>query len=309
MLTDLISRYNTIGHQILDLEAELGVPIEPHKETLDRLIEEARARIQVKDAYTREDALGILSTINSILQNNGFEPQEEDPKEYLFHGGLRYKILDCDNTSFIYLSIAEALNLPLAAVNAPNHVFVRVILDGNGFNWETTSAKERGDDYYRSRLNISDESIRNGVYLRDLTRQETMAIAYTGRGIAWAGKGNLDKVIKDCDEAIRLNPNYAEAYNNRGNAWYGKGSLDRAIEDYNEAVRINPNYAKAYHNRGNAWAGKGSLDRAIEDYNEAVRLNPNYANAYHNRGVARHRKHQYAGALLDFARAKLPILR
>jgi len=68
MQQELVSIHYTIGHQILDLEAELGVSTEPHKETLDRLIEEAGRTIQVKDIYPRKDAVGILSTINSILQ-------------------------------------------------------------------------------------------------------------------------------------------------------------------------------------------------------------------------------------------------
>src|SRR3989339_1631199 len=106
--------------------------------------------------------------------------------------------------SFIYLSIADALNLPLVAVYAPQHIFVRFILNVEGINWETTSARERGNDYYRSWLNISDESIRNGVYLRNLTRQETMAVVYGNRGNAWVDKGNLDRAIDDYNTAIKL---------------------------------------------------------------------------------------------------------
>src|SRR3989338_6117745 len=246
MLTKLISRYDTIGHQILDLEAELGVSTEPHKETLDMLIKEARTAIQVKDTYTREDAVGILGTINSMLQNNGFEQRDREKHIdglYLFYEGLSSKRIDCDNTSFIYLSIADALKLPLAAVFAPEHLFVRFILNGGEINWETTSARELGNDYYRSWLNISDESISKGVYLRNLTRQETMSGAYNNRGLAWGNKGNLDNAIADYDTAIRLNPNLAEAYNNRGLAWGNKGNLDNAIADYDTAIRLNPNFA------------------------------------------------------------------
>lgn len=195
MLTKLISRHQTIGYQILDLEAELGVSTEPHKETLDLLIEEARTAIQIKSTYTGEDAVGILRTIDSILRNNGFE--HGGSGLHLFHEGLGSKKIDCDNTSFIYLSIADALNLPLAAVSAPEHLFVRFILNGKKINWETTSAKGRGNDYYKRWLNISSKSISKGAYLRDLTRQETMAVVYYNRGIAWAGKGNLDKAIAD----------------------------------------------------------------------------------------------------------------
>jgi tetratricopeptide (TPR) repeat protein len=63
-----------------------------------------------------------------------------------------------------------------------------------------------------------------------------------------------------------LNPELADAYNNRGIAYAGKGELDRAIEDYNTAIKLNPELADAYYNRGIAYRDKGELDRAIEDY-------------------------------------------
>src|SRR3989338_8040342 len=306
MPTELISRYDTIGHRILDLEAELGVFTESHKETLDRLIEEARKAIHVKGTYTREDAVGILRTINSVLQNNGFEQIDREKHIdglNLFYEGLSSKKIDCDNTSFIYLSIADALKLPIAAVSAPEHLFVRFILNGEEINWETTSAEEIGNDYYRSLLNISDKAISKGVYLRNLTRQGAMAVVYNKRGIAWAGKGNLDSAIEDYDAAIRIDPNLAIAYNNRGNAWVGKGNLDSAIEDYDAAIRIDPNHVAAYNNRGNAWAGKGNLDSAIEDYDAAIRIDPNLAIAYNDRGNAWAGKGNLDKAIADYDKA------
>src|SRR3989338_687728 len=311
MLTELITRYDTIGHRTLDLEAELGIGTEPHKETLDMLIEEARTAIQVKDAYTREDAVGILRTINRILQDKGFEQRDEkQPIDglHLFHEGLGSKKIDCYSTSFIYLSIADALGLPLVVVSAPEHLFVRFILNGEKINWETTSAEVLSDDDYKLEFNIADATIKNEVYLRNLTRQETMALVYNNRGIAWRRKGNLDNAIADFNNSIRLNPNFAEAYNNRGAAWAIKGNLDNAIADYNKAIRLDPNNVLAYNNRGNAWAVKGNLGKAIADYNKAIRLDPNFAEAYNDRGIAWRRKGNLDKADTDFRKYKSLML-
>ena len=56
--------------------------------------------------------------------------------------------------------------------------------------------------------------------------------------------------IKDYDVAIKLNPDDLFAFNNRANAWRDKGNLDRAIADCSEAIRLDPDYAAAYVNRG-----------------------------------------------------------
>ena len=53
-----------------------------------------------------------------------------------------------------------------------------------------------------------------------------------------------------------MNPRDGQAYSNRGIAWTGKGDLDRAIADYTKALEINPRDAKAYVNRGFAWLKK-----------------------------------------------------
>ncbi len=41
-----------------------------------------------------------------------------------------------------------------------------------------------------------------------------------------------------------------------------KGDLDGAIADYNEAIRLNPQYANAYNNRGEAYFAKGDFKHA-----------------------------------------------
>ena len=87
-----------------------------------------------------------------------------------------------------------------------------------------------------------------------------------------ADAGDDRGAISDYNEAIRINPNYADAYYNRGVVYSDRGEDDRAIFDYNEAIRINPNHADAYYNRGDYYRQRGNLERAIHDFRKAADL-------------------------------------
>ncbi|MCC5653225.1 tetratricopeptide repeat protein [Nostoc sp. XA013] len=48
---------------------------------------------------------------------------------------------------------------------------------------------------------------------------------------------------------------------------YKKGDLQGAIADFNQAIKINPNFANTYYNRGIARSELRDKQRAITDYN------------------------------------------
>ena len=124
--------------------------------------------------------------------------------------------------------------------------------------------------------------------------------AFVNRGIAYRRFGDLDRAIRDYDEAIRLNPRAADAFNNRGNVFRAREQFELALRDYDEAIRLNPRYAHAYNNRGIIFLELGNLDRAVADFDHAIREQPNYANALRNRGLARTHQELFDLAIQDF---------
>lgn len=112
------------------------------------------------------------------------------------------------------------------------------------------------------------------------------ARAYNNRGVEYRAKGNGDRAVADYNDAMRINPAYAEPYYNRGNFYFDKNDYDRAILDYNEAIRLNPECANCFDNRGAARFFKGGDDNnVIADFTEAIRLNPRNANYFKHRGM------------------------
>ncbi len=116
-------------------------------------------------------------------------------------------------------------------------------------------------------------------------------------------KADSPQSIKNCDEAIRLDPQSAEVYYKRGFAYQNMGQGERAIEDFDRAIRINPEFAMAYSNRGYAYLNKRQYDRAVVDCTKAIKLDPSDAVAYLNRGTAYKLQGNTAEAIANFEKS------
>jgi tetratricopeptide (TPR) repeat protein len=134
------------------------------------------------------------------------------------------------------------------------------------------------------------------------------SIAYVGRGLALANKGDRDHAMADFTDAIRLDPDSSLAYSNRGILWREKKDLDRAIADFTDAIRIEalprsdlpgPGYVNIYTNRGLAWQAKGDWDHALADYNQAIRFDSKDAEAFYYRAQVYASKHELDNAISD----------
>ncbi|QSV53880.1 MAG: serine protease [Dolichospermum sp. UKL201] len=126
------------------------------------------------------------------------------------------------------------------------------------------------------------------------------AAFYLNRGLVRDDLGDKPGAIDDYNQAIKINPNFAEAYYNRGGVRYELGDKPGAIDDYTQAIKINPNLAEAYNNRGLVRSKLGDKPGAIDDYNLAIKINPNDAYAYYNRGNVRDDLGDKPGAIDDY---------
>jgi tetratricopeptide (TPR) repeat protein len=82
-----------------------------------------------------------------------------------------------------------------------------------------------------------------------------LAVLYNNRGIEERQLRNFDRAIADYTQAIRLDKDFTGAYAGRGLAWEGKGEIEKAKADYNKALTVVQKY-----NDGK-WAHDTSRDR------------------------------------------------
>ncbi|KAL8171812.1 hypothetical protein V2J09_023616 [Rumex salicifolius] len=95
---------------------------------------------------------------------------------------------------------------------------------------------------------------------------------------------DYDMCITKNEEAIRIDPNFAECFGNMANAWKEKGNIDLAIHYYLIAIELRPNFADAWSNLASAYMRKGRLSEAAKCCRQALALNPLLVDAHSNLG-------------------------
>ena len=115
----------------------------------------------------------------------------------------------------------------------------------------------------------------------DFCNKECVLLAQvqSNLGNALLREGHVDEAILHLQNALHINPVYAEAYNHMGSALMKKGQVDKAIRYYQEAVQLDTSYADAHNNLGMAFLRNGQLDEAVAHLREALRLKPGYEEA------------------------------
>ena len=139
-----------------------------------------------------------------------------------------------------------------------------------------------------------------------------LAGVFARRAFAFSLKGDADRALADCSEAIRHDPDCFPALILRGQLFLKRRDWDLAIADFTAALqRLGGTHAAdgdraaqtAFHDRGVAYRNKGDVDRGIVDLNEAIRRDPNSARAFANRGDAYRLKGDRDRALSDLNEA------
>jgi lipoprotein NlpI len=127
---------------------------------------------------------------------------------------------------------------------------------------------------------------------------EDLAVAFGNRCSAYFDQDRYAFAMDDCNEAIRLKPDFLEALNIRAMIRFKQEEYDDAIKDLNASIHLKQT-AEEFCNRGMAYAMKGDNQRAFEDFSESIRMRPNFT-AFHGRGRLYAVMGQNDRALQDF---------
>ena len=83
---------------------------------------------------------------------------------------------------------------------------------------------------------------------------------------------DFDIMLRDYDQVIRLQPDFAFAYYNKANILCAQREFKTAVDYYTRAVQIDPDFAEAYFNRGLTYLYTGENDKGLADLSKAGEL-------------------------------------
>ena len=119
-----------------------------------------------------------------------------------------------------------------------------------------------------------------------------------------------DEAIQAYDEAIRIDPKYADAWYNKVRSFVELGEYDKAVKAYNEAVKIDPpiadrrSIASILYNKADALISFGHYDEAILVCNEVIKLDSQLAEAWYMKGIALRMLHRHTDAENAFKKSR-----
>ena len=82
-----------------------------------------------------------------------------------------------------------------------------------------------------------------------------------------------------------------------GNEYLYKRNNFMALEHYDQAIEIDPNYADSWNNKAIALHNLRKFKEAIDCCDMAIKINPSYADAWNNKGVSLGKLGKYKNAI------------
>lgn len=129
----------------------------------------------------------------------------------------------------------------------------------------------------------------------------TYAEAYTMRGRTNIALARPLVAIPDFTKAIELRPKDPQGLLDRGSAHMSLQEWPEALADFNRALDLDPKLALAYNLRGSTVRAMGDPRKALPDFKRAVELVPNMDNLY-QRGATYQLLEEHERAIEDFSR-------
>jgi len=151
-----------------------------------------------------------------------------------------------------------------------------------------------------SKLNAAEQALKDCSEAIKL--DPSFTLAYLNRGTTYIKLSGFEAALADFDAALKLDKSIAEVHIHRGTLLSSLGRFDEAVESLTTAIGISPK-GTLYLYRAAAYAKLGQTERELADYNKAVEVDSGNAVAYNNRAIFYLKSNNKDAALADFNKA------
>jgi len=208
--------------------------VEPSIDT-DRTLLEIDRMVQIVKAMAGPNPTAVqnLAAVRRFIYVDG-DWNAHRPFQYDMTDPLGKKIVDkllpvyittrrgnCVSMPILFIILANRLGVHVTASTAPFHVFAKFVDDRTGktYNLETTSgAFPARDAWVRQNFPMTDLAIKNGVYLKTLTKKETVAVMAEVVLEHDMAEGRWQQVIDVADIILKYYPHFTNAILDHGTA-------------------------------------------------------------------------------------------
>ncbi len=120
------------------------------------------------------------------------------------------------------------------------------------------------------------------VYNRIIKSRPEFAPAYMGRGLTrrMVAPKDYTTVIKELNEAIRMDPNLLQAYLEAADTYLSVGLDKKAIDYIEQAITLAPESPRPYYLRSEIALNRGDLEAALMDAKKSNQMDITYLPAY-----------------------------
>ncbi len=222
-----------------------------------------KAEENLKKALAQDDE-GIDAMIT--LGNLYSEQKKYDEANSLFKKGLK---VEPDN---INLMIAQANNL---SIQGKIDDAIVVLTRATSVSKENPKVYVGLGDAYKIRgsFKLAADYYKKAIALKKIPS------AYTGLADCYAKQRKYNEAIIEYDNAINLDPNFADAYLGKGKIMYFGNKYQEALEAFKKYSQLMPGsqegnsyYAKTLYAQGSYYAQRNQTDQANEKFTEALKI-------------------------------------
>lgn len=198
----------------IDRMIDPAINIERNLKRLDEMVNKIQTMLPPNPTSLQkmETLIRYLYSAGPWNNNQPFKYDLNDP----FGQNIRNKLLptylatkrgNCISMPFLFIILGQKLGLDVTASTAPNHVHVKYRFeDGVWRNFEATSGGPKLDSSYQRESSISQFAIENGVYLKPLSKKETVVIIANTLTEFYAEKNQQERRIALANMLLKAYP-------------------------------------------------------------------------------------------------------